>query len=226
MLNQSSTFPARRAIIGALLASAVAFVGFSYLTSTSARGIGAAPISVPTAQAVTGHVRPAPLAPNGESLQRLGTGAPDAADGVLPGAVSVFSDAYSGITRLNPQMLASLRRAANAASRDGLTIEVDSGWRSRAYQQQLFDQAIGEYGSAQAAARWVARPGTSIHEAGRAIDVAGSDAQAWLWRNGAAYGLCRMYGNEPWHFEWRPDAIANGCPTMYADPTHDPRLSK
>ena len=40
------------------------------------------------------------------------------------------------------------------------------------------------------------------------------------------YGLCRIYGNEPWHYELRPDAVDHGCPPMYADPTHDPRMQR
>ena len=40
------------------------------------------------------------------------------------------------------------------------------------------------------------------------------------------YGLCPVYGNEPWHYELRPDAVEYGCPAMYADPTHDPRMQQ
>ena len=40
----------------------------------------------------------------------------------------------------------------------------------------------------------------------------------------AGYGLCQTYRNEPWHYELRPDAVNRGCPRMYADPTHDPRM--
>src|SRR5581483_3608784 len=50
------------------------------------------------------------------------------------------------------------------------------------------------------------------------------DAAAWLSEYGAAYGLCQIYGNEPWHHEPRPDAVDDGCPPMYADPTQDPRM--
>lgn len=46
----------------------------------------------------------------------------------------------------------------------------------------------------------------------------------WLARHGAAFGLCRVYRNEPWHFELRDGAAVNGCPRPYADPGHDPRL--
>jgi zinc D-Ala-D-Ala carboxypeptidase len=61
---------------------------------------------------------------------------------------------------------------------------------------------------------------------GNAVDVAPVDAAAWLSEHGAEYGLCQIYGNEPWHFELRPEAIDHGCPTMYADPTEDPRMQQ
>jgi LAS superfamily LD-carboxypeptidase LdcB len=101
---------------------------------------------------------------------------------------------------------------------------VESGWRSPQRQKQLLDEAVVEYGSAEAAARWVAPPDRSPHVAGSAIDVGSPDASAWLARHGAAYGLCRIYGNEPWHFERRADAGVHGCPPVYADAADDPRM--
>ena len=80
------------------------------------------------------------------------------------------------------------------------------------------------YGSRAKAARWVARPGTSVHEAGGAVDVGPDLAAAWLSLHGRAYGLCQTYRNEPWHYELRRRAAAHGCPAMYADPTRDPRM--
>jgi CubicO group peptidase (beta-lactamase class C family) len=59
---------------------------------------------------------------------------------------------------------------------------------------------------------------------GDAVDIGPSDARAWLSEHGAEYGLCQIYRNEPWHYELRPEAIDDGCPPMYADPTHDPRM--
>ena len=44
--------------------------------------------------------------------------------------------------------------------------------------------------------------------------------------SGAQYGLCQIYGNEPWHYELRRDASDHGCPPMYADPTQDPRMQQ
>jgi hypothetical protein len=59
---------------------------------------------------------------------------------------------------------------------------------------------------------------------GEAVDIGHSDATAWLSKHGVEYGLCQIYRNEPWHYELRPEAIDQGCPPMYANPTQDPRM--
>jgi zinc D-Ala-D-Ala carboxypeptidase len=128
----------------------------------------------------------------------------------------------AGVANLDPDLRRALRQAATDAADDGVELVVDSGWRSPEYQQQLLDQAVSQYGSAQEAARWVATPETSAHVSGDAVDIGPSAAAAWLSDHGAEYGLCQIYGNEPWHFELRPD----GCPPMYPDPTHDPRMQQ
>ena len=94
----------------------------------------------------------------------------------------------------------------------GSELHVDSGWRSPEYQEQLLREAISKYGSEAAAARWVATPETSAHVSGDAVDIGPSGAAAWLSAHGAAYGLCQIYGNEPWHYELRPEAVEHGCP--------------
>jgi len=148
------------------------------------------------------------------------------ADGVLPSHTTVFEDGLPGVAQLDPALLEALQRASTDARRKGVRLYVDSGWRSRKYQEQLFRQAVSEYGSAAKAARWVAIPGTSTHESGNAVDLGPSDADAWLSKHGAAFGLCQIYRNEPWHYELRPEAIDRGCPRMYADPTHDPTMQQ
>jgi LAS superfamily LD-carboxypeptidase LdcB len=128
------------------------------------------------------------------------------------------------VAKLDATLLRATRQAATVAAGDGIRFYVDSGWRSAAYQEQLLREAVSEYGSAKEAARWVATPGTSAHVSGDAIDIGHADAAAWLSRHGAGYGLCQIYRNEPWHYELRPQAVDHGCPPMYADPTHDPRM--
>jgi hypothetical protein len=141
-------------------------------------------------------------------------------DGELPDGVTVFDTSHAGVTRLDPDLLRALRRAATDAPS---VLYVTSGWRSPAYQERLLEQAAAKYGSRAEAARWVATPARSAHVSGDAVDLGGADAVAWLARHGAAYGLCQVYANEPWHFELATGGSA-GCPAMYADPTQDPRL--
>ena len=156
--------------------------------------------------------------------RRLSVGALGEAGGALPGRTTVFDDDVPGVANLRPALLAALREAATAAAGDGVELYVDSGWRSPAYQAQLLQAAISKYGSEAAAARWVATPNTSPHVSGDAIDIGPWSATAWLSVHGAAYGLCQIYANEPWHYELRAEAVVGGCPPMYADPTHDPRM--
>jgi hypothetical protein len=147
-------------------------------------------------------------------------------DGALADGVTVFDDEYPGVANLDPDLLRALREAATDAADDGVEFSVNSGWRSPAYQNQLLREAISKYGSEEEAARWVATADTSAHVSGNAVDIGPSDATAWLSERGAHYGLCQIYGNEPWHYELRSQAIDRGCPPMYADPTHDPRMQQ
>jgi zinc D-Ala-D-Ala carboxypeptidase len=148
------------------------------------------------------------------------------ADGAVPAGTTVFDDEIPGVANLDPALLAAVRQAATDAADDGVELVIDSGWRSPKYQQQLLQQAVSKYGSKEQAARWVATPNTSAHVSGDAVDIEPSDATAWLSQHGAEYGLCQIYSNEPWHYELRPEASDHGCPPMYADPTHDPRIQQ
>jgi D-alanyl-D-alanine carboxypeptidase len=146
------------------------------------------------------------------------------ADSVVPDGATVFDDEIPGVANLDPDLLGALRQAATDAAYDGVEFVVDSGWRSPEYQNQLLREAVSTYGSEEEAARWVATAETSAHVSGDAVDIGPLDATAWLSEHGAEYGLCQIYSNEPWHYELRPEAIDRGCPPMYADPTHDPRM--
>jgi D-alanyl-D-alanine carboxypeptidase len=218
-------------IAGLLVVVAVAAsVGFPFRSSASSPAPSFAPgPSLPPRSFSNGA--PPPSSPPGastiESLGRGHRGALGRADGLLPDAVTVFDDEYPGISNLDPALLGAVRRAASDAAEDGVVaFYVDSGWRSRKYQDQLFRQAVSRYGSKAKAARWVAIPGTSTHESGDAVDLGPVGATAWLSEHGATYGLCQIYRNEPWHYELRPVAIDHGCPRMYAHPSHDPWMQR
>jgi len=151
-------------------------------------------------------------------------GALGQADGAVPEGATVFADEIPGVAKLDRDLRGALRRAAADAADDGVEFVVDSGWRSPEYQNQLLREAVSEYGSEAEAARWVATAETSAHVSGDAVDIGPSNATAWLSEHGAEYGLCQIYGNEPWHYELRPEAFDHGCPPAYADPTRDPRM--
>jgi len=198
-------------LLGAVAVSAAA-LGYQLSassSSTAASDLGAASLS---------RISSRPLSP-GEHRHALGE-----ADGAVPAGTTVFDDQVPGVANLEPALLGSLRQAATDAAYDGVTFFVDSGWRSAEYQQQLRREAVSKYGSKEEAARWVATPKSSAHVSGDAVDIGRSDATAWLSEHGARYGLCQIYGNEPWHYELRPAAVDRGCPPTYADPTHDPRV--
>jgi zinc D-Ala-D-Ala carboxypeptidase len=157
------------------------------------------------------------------STGRLGLGE---ADGAVPDGTTVFDNKVPGVANLDADLLGALRQAATAAARDGVEFYVDSGWRSPGYQERLLREAVSKYGSEAEATRWVATPNTSAHVKGDAVDIGPSGAAAWLSEHGAAYGLCQIYANEPWHYELRLEAGDHGCPAAYADPTHDPRMQQ
>jgi D-alanyl-D-alanine carboxypeptidase len=211
-------------VAGLLVVIAAVAAGLTYLLPGSMSSTAVTPKDVPrhVLRAALGEDRGSP----GEPTALGEGGALGEADGAVPDGTTVFDDLVPGVANLNPDLLAALRRAATEAANDGVEFVVDSGWRSRAYQERLLQQAISKYGSLQEAARWVATPDTSPHVSGDAVDIGPSDAAAWLSEHGAGYGLCQIYANEAWHYELRPEAIDQGCPAMYADPTHDPRMEQ
>jgi zinc D-Ala-D-Ala carboxypeptidase len=169
---------------------------------------------------------PSTAAPATDVAHSKHRGALGEADGAVPDGTTVFDDEIPGVAKLDSALLGALRQAAADAADDGVEFVVDSGWRSPTYQAQLLHEAISKYGSEEAATRWVATPSTSAHVSGDAVDIGPSRAAAWLSQHGAAYGLCQIYANEPWHYELRSEAGDHGCPAMYADPTHDPRMQQ
>lgn len=115
-------------------------------------------------------------------------------------SISVFAD-HPAVTRLDPALRTAIRRATVDARGDGITIRLNSGWRSAAYQQRLLDEATARYGSEQRAREYVNTPERSTHVQGRGVDLGPTDADSWLSQHGADYGLCQTYANEIWHFE-------------------------
>jgi zinc D-Ala-D-Ala carboxypeptidase len=210
-------------VVGLLVVIAAIAAALGHQLPTSMSSTAVTPADVPRSA-----LRPAlgEAGAPGERGALPERGARGEADGAVPDGTTVFDDDVPGVGNLDPTLLGALREAATDAAGDGVEFLVDSGWRSRAYQEQLLQGAVSKYGSEAEAERWVATPDTSPHVSGDAVDIGPSDAAAWLSEHGAQYGLCQIYGNEPWHYELRPEAVDHGCPAMYADPTHDPRMQQ
>jgi zinc D-Ala-D-Ala carboxypeptidase len=203
-----------------VIAAIGAVLGHQLLASSSSTAASPTDVLRSEHRGALGEPDSAPVLPS-EHRGALGE-----ADGAVPDGATVFDDEFPAVANLDPALLGALRQAATDAAGDGVEFFVDSGWRSPEYQERLLQEAVAEYGSEEEAARWVATPETSAHVSGDAVDVGPFDATAWLSGHGAEYGLCQIYGNEPWHYELRPEAIDHGCPAMYADPTHDPRMQQ
>jgi D-alanyl-D-alanine carboxypeptidase len=153
--------------------------------------------------------------PNPRSNATTG-GAVGMEGGLLTGPVSPFELDLPAIARLDADLLRAVQQAARDAAADGVPFFVTNGWRSPAYQQQLLDEAVADYGSLKEARRFVATPETSAHVTGQAVDIGPADADSWLSQHGSDYGLCQTYANEMWHFELA--TVPGGdCPTMLPD---------
>jgi D-alanyl-D-alanine dipeptidase len=107
-----------------------------------------------------------------------------------------------GTTNMQAGAAAAFERAFAGARAAGLEPQLRSAWRSEQWQQVLFDRAVAKYGSRAEASKWVLPPQQSAHVKGYAIDVHPLAVARWLEAHGAAYGLCRTYDNEWWHFEY------------------------
>ncbi|WP_131570335.1 M15 family metallopeptidase [Streptomyces sp. KM273126] len=216
----------RLLVVGLIVVLAAIAVALGYQLPNSSSPSAASP-----SRSVAPLSRPvAPPSPSGARLTHTyrseRRGVLGEAGGVVPDGVTVFDDDIPAVANIDPALLKALRLAARAAADDGVEFYVNSGWRSPAYQDQLLREAVSTYGSEDEAARWVATAATSPHVSGDAVDIGRSTATAWLSEHGAAYGLCQIYKNEPWHYELRGNASDRGCPRMYADPTQDPRMQQ
>lgn len=94
----------------------------------------------------------------------------------------------------------------DAARRDGVNIRLTDSYRSYAAQVDVARRK-GIYGVRQPNGRLglAARPGTSNHGLGRAVDVnleASPGASRWLQQNASRFGF-RTIPREPWHWEFR-----------------------
>ena len=125
-------------------------------------------------------------------------------------------------SELHPQVFARFLSAQAAAKAEGITMTIDSGYRTLETQNYLFQRAIKEHKTPEEAIKWVLPGDLSRHPWGLALDVNlhhEKSGASWLEANGATFGLCRVYENEWWHFE--PLVAPGGiCPPLLPDASH------
>lgn len=123
--------------------------------------------------------------------------------------------------------LTAATRAAFMAARtralwqDGELIGLTSGYRDTHEQERLFAEDVRRPGPPLAVP-----PHESPHVAGTALDVRPIEGARWLERHGGTFHLYRVYDNEWWHFEYRPDGPPcrlphPGASTVMPWPTRD-----
>lgn len=117
------------------------------------------------------------------------------------------------LTGLVPAARAAFTAArAVALWRDGALIGLTSGHRAARTQARLYAEEVRRRGSEAAARMWVLPPEESRHVAGTALDVRPAEGARWLERHGARFHLYRVYDNEWWHFEYRPEGPPRRLP--------------
>lgn len=93
---------------------------------------------------------------------------------------------------MRPDVGAAFDRMATAAAGDGVTLVVNSGFRSDAEQAALF--------AAHPDPRWVAPPGRSLHRCATELDLGPESAYGWLAANAPRFGFVQRYSWEAWHY--------------------------
>ncbi len=122
--------------------------------------------------------------------------APMGATGGMPATAS--GGGYSGplVYRngegMRPDVAAAFDRMAAAARGAGISLIVNSGFRSDAEQAELF--------AAHPDPQWVAPPGHSLHRCATELDLGPESAYGWLAANASRFGFLQRYSWEAWHY--------------------------
>jgi D-alanyl-D-alanine carboxypeptidase len=126
------------------------------------------------------------------------------------GLVPVTDAGIEGRGKVRSLVIDDLRALATAATADGVTIGVDSAYRSYDQQVLSYESYVKGYGE-DAARLTVARPGHSEHQLGTTIDFTGD--LDWLAAHAPGFGFVlsypadrspefTCYRAEAWHFRY------------------------
>ena len=148
------------------------------------------------------------------------------ADNAVPEGYEVTLLELTNGRKVDERMYPDLQRMFDDARAQGLGLTVREGYRSRQEQEDIMEQRVRQYkeqgmSSREAkklASEQVAKPGTSEHELGLAVDInaAGETDQwelyNWLAQNSWRYGFILRYPPdkeditgityEPWHYRY------------------------
>lgn len=119
---------------------------------------------------------------------------------------------------------AALEELFQAAQSEGVKLSSVSGYRSYSKQSLIYSRKVGRTGSEAEADKLVARPGTSEHQLGLAMDLATRDSSTlserfastaegqWVYANCQRFGFIVRYlkgyedvtgySYEPWHIRY------------------------
>lgn len=91
----------------------------------------------------------------------IGPAATDTVGGWLPDGqtLSPSDESHPILEWLDPALLKAIQDATRKAAAEGIDIQITSGWRSKGFQQRLFDDAVRTYGSVTEV--WTS-PGSSL----------------------------------------------------------------
>jgi len=98
---------------------------------------------------------------------------------------------------MRPDVAVAFDRMVAAAAQAGLTLVVNSAFRSDAEQAALF--------AAHPDPTWVAPPGHSLHRCATELDLGPETAYGWLAANAGRFGFVQRYSWEAWHFGYDAD---------------------
>jgi peptidoglycan hydrolase CwlO-like protein len=131
-----------------------------------------------------------------------------------PGGLATVTCPSGGSITVAGSIADNVQALLNAAARDGVSLCARSGWRSPEKQIELRREHCGSsnyaiyYMSPSQCSPPTARPGTSMHERGLAIDFScngggairyGNECWNWLAAHADEYGLYNL-PSEPWHW--------------------------
>jgi LAS superfamily LD-carboxypeptidase LdcB len=131
-----------------------------------------------------------------------------------PGGLATVTCPHGGSITVAASIADNVQALLNAAARDGVSLCARSGYRSPEQQIELRRQNCGSsnyaiyYMPASQCSPPTARPGSSMHERGLAIDFScngggairyGNECWNWLAAHADEYGLYNL-PSEPWHW--------------------------